>query len=441
MYARENRDSDQSISEEEGPEDSWKERAVSLSDAPNNYEGGMRVVSQLEMLKDYHEMHPTSDKHISSHERKMGLCADDEVENPCFDEDDDCMQSPRINSSNHYNEGPIFLSTVASILQSDEETISDNEKINLPTLKSAKEDESSTWSEASMEVKALICLHENSGTSSHGVAQKAYKSCKGGGKAKSKRKFSFHFQPCKEDLSLLGGDGNRWPPLEKIALPNEVSAAVHKDMDKVMVENRLVVGEKVELPENHIAPFELSGQHDFKENSMAQSLIKFHERSVLMLGSSEMGIERKGIGGEHIVLDKHTSPVGEEFLDVDDLPEALDSGPSSDDEAFLETHQNTNSIILRTMADQFHEAFGTVSVNDARLPLALPGPLYDGLFKRLQRVVQIEERELAPLKISNAGTNSLDERSCISVRILSRSLEAKLTVCTCTSIGHGEKTC
>lgn len=55
----------------------------------------------------------------------------------------------------------------------------------------------------------------------------------------------------------------------------------------------------------------------------------------------------------------------------------------------------------------------------------------------MQRVIQIEkERELAQLKISSAGT--LDERLYIYVRILSRSMEAKLTVCTCTSIGDGE---
>lgn len=57
----------------------------------------------------------------------MGFCADDEVENPWFGKDDDCIQYPRINSSNQYNEGTIFLQPMASISQSDEETISNNE--------------------------------------------------------------------------------------------------------------------------------------------------------------------------------------------------------------------------------------------------------------------------------------------------------------------------
>lgn len=55
------------------------------------------------------------------------------------------------------------------------------------------------------------------------------------------------------------------------------------------------------------------------------------------------------MGGEHIVLDKYTSPVGEEFLDVDDLPEALDSGPSSDDEAFSVNSQPISNSDLKNV--------------------------------------------------------------------------------------------
>ncbi|KZV21548.1 hypothetical protein F511_11041 [Dorcoceras hygrometricum] len=319
--------------------------------------------------------------------RKMGFEADDEVENPFFDEDDDCIQYPRIKSSNDRLEGSIFSSTMASILRSDEESIFDNEKINLPSLKSAKEDESSTWSKASMEVKAMVCLHENSGcSSSHGITQKAYKSHKGGGKAKSKRKFSFNVQPCKDDLPLVGGDVNVWPLLVRTTLPNSDSAAVFKSMDKVVVENQLAAGEEVELPENVTAPFELSRQHDFKQNSMAEYLVQFHERSVLMLGSSEMGIERKGIGGEHIVLDKCRSPVGEELLDVDELPEALESGPSSDEEAFLESLFNSLNMKMRNAERTLTIIFSSkMCSNDLEVGdiIRLHPPWYD-LFISLQ---------------------------------------------------------
>lgn len=98
--------------------------------------------------------------------------------------------------------------------------------------------------------------------------------------------------------------------------------------------------------------------------------------------------------------------MGDSILDDDDLPEALDSiSPfQSEDEVFprlmafsvlttiiccmliihlldpnwlcQENAQSIKSIIPRTMADQFHEAFGTVSITDDRLHVAFPRPLW-----------------------------------------------------------------
>ncbi|KAL0459676.1 UNVERIFIED_CONTAM: ATPase family AAA domain-containing protein 1 [Sesamum latifolium] len=125
--------------------------------------------------------------------------------------------------------------------------------------------------------------------------------------------------------------------------------------------------------------------------------------------------------------------------DDDDLPETLDSGlPSrSDDE---ENPQSLKSMIPRTMADQFHEAFGTVSAIDERPHLAfLDHSGSSGVYGKLQQVMLSErEKDMDYLKNISAGISSKDDRMYISVRILSRSLEAKLIVCSCAPVGEGK---
>ncbi|PIN09103.1 hypothetical protein CDL12_18313 [Handroanthus impetiginosus] len=84
------------------------------------------------------------------------------------------------------------------------------------------------------------------------------------------------------------------------------------------------------------------------------------------------------------------------------------------------------------MADQFHEAFGTVTGIDET-------PSCGGLYGKLQRVMRIEkERDVDYIKNISTLTAFKDESTCLSVRILSRSLEAKLIICSCTSIEDGK---
>ncbi|KAI3449516.1 hypothetical protein Pfo_006181 [Paulownia fortunei] len=440
-HAQENQDSDQSISEEEeGLEGDWTGNTVSLGGVGDN-KGAMQVLSQLETLRDSYELQSTEKESITSHERKGGYHIGDEVEIPLFTEGDGSSHCPIIASATHThsNEGITYLPNMASMSHSDEEIIFDDEKINPHTLRSARENPGGTWSEASREVEALVWLNENSScSSSHGVFVKDKESSKGGGgRKKAKPKFLFRFHSRKKDHSLVVSDRNGRASSNHIPLPDEIGAAADEDVDNFLPESQLIFHDKEsEQPENHIVPFELAHKHDFK-HSMAEFLYCYEEKSDLQQGSSELEIKKRGRRGQ-MVLKRNTSPLGDRNLDDDDLPEALDSEPPfrSDDEE--NPHSLKPIIPGRTMADQFHEAFGMVSVIDERPHVAFHRPLC-GIYGKLQQVMRSEkERDMDYFNNISAETGFKDEIMCISARILSRSLEAKLIVCSCTFVGDGK---
>ncbi|KAL0435872.1 UNVERIFIED_CONTAM: hypothetical protein Sradi_0295100 [Sesamum radiatum] len=403
--------------EEVGLEDECRGNAISFGGAGDN-EGGMQVLSQLELLRGSYELHSTEKEAVSSHERKVGYHIDDEVEDPLFDDGDDTNLYTRIASATHTlsNERIVYLPTMASVSDSDEEIISDDEKIHPPALRSVRENVGDTCSEASQEVEALICLNENpSCSSSHGVFVKEKRPSIGAGHStKAKPKFLFRMH-------------------SRISKPDEVSAVAGEDMSKFMDESELISHEKEpKQPERYTMTSKLAHKYDLKKHSVVEFLDCFQERSDLPLGSPELveffSINYRFFTSSALNLD-----------DDDDLPEALDSGlPSrSDDE---ENPQNLKSMVPRTMADQFHEAFGTVSAIDERPHLAfLDRSGSSGIYGKLQQVMLSEkEKDMDYLKNISAGINSKDDRMYISVRILSRSLEAKLIVCSCAPAGEGK---
>ncbi|XP_022847277.1 uncharacterized protein LOC111369833 isoform X1 [Olea europaea var. sylvestris] len=195
-------------------------------------------------------------------------------------------------------------------------------------------------------------------------------------------------------------------------------------------------GQEIEQTEIHTVQSELVLNCVFKEHSIIEFLDCFKERSGVLQGSSEMDIGKRGRNPQ-IIPNRNPSPSGDGRMDGDDLIEALGNRLSSDDEGNPQSFKS--NIPCRTMVDQFQEAFGTVPVNDERPHLVLPRLLGGGLFGRLQQVIQSEkERDSEYLKNLCAEDGSKDERDCIAVRILSRSLEAKLTICSSTFIGDGE---
>ncbi|KAL5791486.1 hypothetical protein ACOSP7_000080 [Xanthoceras sorbifolium] len=86
----------------------------------------------------------------------------------------------------------------------------------------------------------------------------------------------------------------------------------------------------------------------------------------------------------------------------------------------------------QTIADRFQEALGATS-SDAVMLMAVPRPSGIGLFGRLQQIMQSEksiDEDFLKLQLMVKPNNG---PSCINVKILSIYLDAKLTVCRCSS--------
>ncbi|XP_042044630.1 uncharacterized protein LOC121790503 isoform X1 [Salvia splendens] len=450
--ARENEDSDQSISEEdEDPDGEWIRNTVSLGGDEND-KGNLKVLSQLEILRE-----SFMEESVSSPGRKGAYEIEDEVEPPIFND----RSSP-----NHYhgiasatlarsNKGLIYLPDISSVSYSDEEIISDYEKIGPGTSKSVRENLAITWSEASREVEALVRSKENpcSSSSHHDVFVKEKKSTRGGGgRRKAKVKFSFPCHSDKPDQSLVVSDSDGGTSSDKILIADEIGDVADDEMHNNMADSQLNIHNK------HILPFEMPHNHETRGHSMAEILGGFLERSDLQEESSKL-VSLSSINflldlqftfsstwiqeiqkrrRKQAVFVRNVLPLGDSIQEDNDLPEALDSDNSFETED-EEGAQSIKSVISRTMADQFHEAFRTVSEIDDRLDVSFPRPLCGGMFRRLQQVMQIEkERETDSVKNASAETGFRDEETPISVRILSRSLEAKLILCSCTCVGDGK---
>lgn len=127
------------------------------------------------------------------------------------------------------------------------------------------------------------------------------------------------------------------------------------------------------------------------------------------------------------------SPLGNRALDNEDLL-AMDCGVSSEDD---ESNQNrlidaTSKIEGQTMVDRLHEVCNAAAVDDEGSLFPICKQTTIGFYARLQRAMQNEkERHMVFLKqLQTVGPQN--ESGCFDVQIMSRYLEAKLTVCHCS---------
>ncbi|KAL5859071.1 hypothetical protein ACOSQ3_000364 [Xanthoceras sorbifolium] len=360
---------------------------------------------------------------------------EDEVEMPDFPDDSGFIFSPR----------------KASICNSDEEVISDHEDNNVlfkvtPGGKMSHKDEvhnfvcgkqdgESTWSAVSKETEALICLNENVFcSSSHSAYTKTNKSCKGI-KSKSKPKFSFRFQLHRGGLSppLISKNDNSLPS-EVDKVPGTLKTI---DQEECSIINILedLHGNKAEQSES--VPTEVEDLHWSSKRTMADLLDGLQDNSSLLRRNSKMytSTTKKKVQA----VEKSISLLGDRTIDSEDLPEFVDSRSSSDDEV---NYQNLKLVVpemkKQTIADKFQEALGATS-SDAVMLMAVPRPSGVGLFGRLQQIMQSEksiDKDFLKLQLMVKPNNG---PSCINVKILSIYLDAKLTVCRCSSGWDTEK--
>ncbi|CAH9111475.1 unnamed protein product [Cuscuta epithymum] len=372
MFPTESEDSDQSISEDEDIDYKWSTSCVSLG-SPADNKGNIGILSQLETLKDLHKLDCTSMVIPESPERRNELCIDDDVELPVFNNEHHFSVASSCNPDEEIGLFPVL----EGICNSEEETVSDDEKLNVVSVKC--ETESILYEHT----EAFYSNNEKSGCSLVcGISPK-------------------HIHPT-NDPHMLGKSGL-------------------KDSLGNMQEN------EIELIGNDAAPSDIATEHKSSERSMAELLDCFQEKRSLQLGNSVKyyNINRTRI--THFPR-RNISPLGDRGADDDDIP-------SSDGE---EIPQVLKAVVPETtIADQFHEALGSATRNDGIPHVLTTGKHCSGLFFNLQRVMLSEkERDLTFISHTLKGPGLSGEKICIDVRILSSSLEAKLFICHCTLKGE-----
>ncbi|XP_059295221.1 uncharacterized protein LOC132048269 isoform X7 [Lycium ferocissimum] len=391
VYLQEKQDSDQSFTEEEDMDDKWLTNDDCLS-GPSGNKGRIGVLSQLEMLTDVKRLHHATDK-MNSHQlqRQTNLCKDEDVEVPFFKS----QNGDFINKNDHWmtlslDDEFCHVTRMTSTCNSEEEIISDDEQMRPSTDGNLKRDGKSTMPKVSEDLKSGVFLNREAGcSSSYGVSSNLKRSYKGS-RGKAKPKFLFQSRPQKKDFALVVHEScETSTPLSVLPLNVELDMQ-RKNMESLddLLEN--FGGNEIQQFEENLVPSEVAVVPDPNEHSMAEFLDHFQHTSSLSRGNSKMKI-----------------------------PQIQNS-----------------AIPQRSMADQFHLALGAVPTNE-RLSIARPKQF--GLSGRLQHVMQCEkDRDTYFLEKLQTHDASSGAESFIDVRILSSSLEAKLTVCFCALHGDEE---
>lgn len=291
--------------------------------------------------------------------------------------------------------------------------------------RSDKEDESCTWSEVSKEAEALMRLNEQTSCSSpksdYSKVNKSFK----GVKDKGKPKISFRFKTQKKGPSCFSVSKNESDMSFKVQQVPEMLKAIEprteEYLDSELIED--IQGEEENQLE--IVPVDVNELgHGSIEQSMAELLDGLQDKTTMLRGRSKMYRRKRRKKAQPVM--KIISSLGDRVIDSESSPEHLGLGSPSNSEADDQILKLDKPEVKRqTLVDRFQEALSD------RALVAVPKPLRIGLFGQLQQVVQSEkESDMEFLKNIENGANQ-NEPSCIDVKILSRYLDAKLTVCHC----------
>lgn len=293
------------------------------------------------------------------------------------------------------------------------------------------DDEACAWSAILEEADELVCLHKKTYSSSFISDISEARKIRKGGRGRAKLKFSIRSQSHKEELPWSSAVKDR---NEKSL---DVATEVPAGLDQITVENSMadLLGNLQEEVDEFPTKL-VSHEQRVAMPSVAELLEDLQEKNVPSKGASNLLLqnikakERK----THFAGKRMMSSLGSRILDNEDPPEFLGGGMSSEDED--KAHNNlsfaTQKIKGQTMTDLFQEAFSKSTEEEPLLPIIKQSR--SGFHGRLQQVLQIEkDRNLEFLKKSQTECSPYDESRSIDVRILSRFLEAKLTVCLCLS--------
>ncbi|KAI3864098.1 hypothetical protein MKW98_031690 [Papaver atlanticum] len=339
---------------------------------------------------------------------------------------------------------------------SDEEAISDADannvtmgsscmpksvKVQRGSLKSYKREndryEASTWSAVNKEAEELIVLHDSTSRSSSRTATLEAKKIAKGNKGKAKPKFSIHFLSHKGESSLPSIVRDENETLRKVCQIQEGL----EDLEDIVMEHSMtelvqgLEGESDKQSEVQVLANLSTLKHRDAEHSVSELLDGLQAKCESVERTTKLNIRTKSKKYQITTRKRNMYQLGGRILDNEDPSEPVDGDTSSEDEAakLLIHGQNQMRVATlqskgQTMSDRFQEAFNDTTGDDDGTRFSSFN--HTGYYSRLQQVMQTDKERHAKflkqlLELSGQG-------KCIWVKIMSRCLEAKLTVCECS---------
>ncbi|KAK8614569.1 hypothetical protein V6N13_068369 [Hibiscus sabdariffa] len=406
---QENPDSDQSISDEEDFNDDFREICVSLGDrlGKENQEG-FQLQSRFEALKENCD----NNRSNNQEQKHSSFCFEEDVEVPDSPDEGDCAPSQRLRGR---------VSCEELVSDSEEDGVHSKTSIVSGAKKSdhsygiEERDGGNACSMVTKEAEALIHSNKNvSSFSSHITCSKSDK-YRRGARSKMKPRFSFGFQP---------HGGVSWPAISDNENDMSTKAEVLEDFS----------GEEENQLEIVPADAEALGL-GFIGHSMAERLDDLQDNPSLRRGNLKMHSRAKGKSLQ-ATLKKSICSLGDRTIESEDLYEPFSGGSSSNDEADCRNLKLAIPEIKKhTISDKFQEALGATSLSAEGTSFPRLGAFSTGLFGKLQQVIQKEKETdtYFMTKFQNGATSKNETRS-ITVKIVSRYLDAKLTVCYCSFV-------
>ncbi|ONK81413.1 uncharacterized protein A4U43_C01F28830 [Asparagus officinalis] len=300
-----------------------------------------------------------------------------------------------------------------------------------PNLTSPKQPDACTWSAIIEEAHELATVSKKTEYCPITSEMSEVRGIHTGDKGSSRPKFSFRSLPQRGNSSghTALKDRNENPvkyATEGPTLFNKCEHGTVGDLVAEMFENLHEESDKLPMK---VAPYDQRSEVP----SVAELLENLQQKDEPSTGPPNLLPQNIKAKERKMQYDrKRILPhLGGRILDSEDSPEF--SGDESSDDEHDNDHRHlyvaTQNVKGHTMADLFQEAFSKSEIEASPYPTAKQTGI--GYLGRLQQVLQIEkDRHLQFLKHSQT-VRSPNDSECLDVQILTRFLEAKLTVCQC----------
>ncbi|CAK9318028.1 unnamed protein product [Citrullus colocynthis] len=282
-----------------------------------------------------------------------------------------------------------------------------------------------SWFNVNKETKVVKVLNNSGSRSSHIAYSEVCNSDKGI-RGKTKPKFTFHSQRREQSCSVICEDRLCSASVSKVRNLSDTFDAVTSRTEKHPAAECLE-----DLVEEFEDQFDVGPALNCgnTESSIAELLDDLKDKN-----SSLDGVLNGQLEGRVLpTVEKRAVVASGDWADSEDSHISMDNESSSDHEV------NDQKLKLaglctneQSITDRFEEALVAACMDAERTIGLVPNPLGIGLFGKLQQVMQSEKKR--EINFLNALHCSTVPNGCIDVKILSRYMDAKLTVCCCLFI-------